>query len=233
MSLEKLKQLLASGAITQEEFDELAKNVPQEEESVEEEETDPENQEDTEEETSEENPDVDTLIAQAVQKAVDKVANKMGNENKKLKEQLKEEQKKNLSAEEIRKMELEEKEREILEKEQALRTESNRIYALKALKKAALDDGSEDTFELLDLVLGDDEEQISTKVKALEKYKRRIEANKVESIYKKNGRTPNKGLDGGSVKNPYSKESFNLTKQMELESKNPDLAKKLKASAAQ
>lgn len=232
MSLEKLKQLLASGAITQEEFDELAKNFSQEE-SNEELETDEEKQEDTEEETKEDKPDMDTLISQAVQKAVDKVANKLGNENKKLKEQLKEEQKKHLSAEEIKKLELEEKEREILEKEQALRTESNRIYALKALKKAALDDGSEDTFDLLDLVLGDDEEQISVKVKALEKYKRRIEANKVESIYKQNGRTPGKGSDGGSAKNPYSKEHFNLTEQMELENKNPDLAKKLKASAAQ
>lgn len=229
MSLEKLKQLLASGTITQEEFDELAKNFQGEE--SEEETTDTEKQEGTEEEATEDKPDVDTLISQAVQRAVDKVANKLGNENKKLKEQLKEEQKKHLSAEEIKKMELEEKEREILEKEQALRTESNRMYALKALKKAALDDGSEDTFDLLDLVLGEDEEQIAVKVKALEKYKRKIEANKMESIYKQNGRTPSKGKEGNAFANPYK--TGNFTEQTKLELENPDLARQLKARAAQ
>lgn len=228
MSLEKLKQLLASGAITQEEFDELAKNFSQEEESSEVE-TVTENQEDIQEETSEDKPDMETLIAQAAQKAVDKVANKLGNENKKLKEQLKAEQQKYLSAEEIKKMELEEKERKILEKEQALRTESNRMFAVKALKEAELDDGSKDMFDLLDLVLGEDEEQISIKVEALKKYVKKVKAKEVEAIYKKNGKTPSIGFDN-NVKNPYSKQYWNFTEQMKLERENPELAKRYRAS---
>lgn len=224
MNLEKLKQLLENGAISQDEFDELAKNY-QAEESGE------KNQEESQqEEQREENQDIDALISKAVQRAVDKVANKLGNENKKLREKLKEEQKKNLSAEELKKLEMEEKERELQEKEQALKEESNRLYAIKALKKAKLDDGSEDSLDLLELVMGENEESIETKVKALELYVRKVEEKKVNSIYKQNGRSPQRGKEN-SFNNPYK--TGNLTEQMKLELENPELAKQLKASAVQ
>ena len=40
-----------------------------------------------------------------------------------------------------------------------------------------------------------------------------------------------KGGAGGGKDNPWSKENWNLTKQMELEINDPELAKSLKASA--
>lgn len=85
--------------------------------------------------------DLDARIAKAVQTAVDRATNKLGNENKKLKDQLNAERKKNLSADELKKVELQEKEDAITQKENELKEKENRMYAIKALKKAELDDG--------------------------------------------------------------------------------------------
>lgn len=226
MKLSKLKKLLESGTISQEEYDEMAKTA----------------EDDTETNPPEGNPladpskdgsseeDLEAKIAKAVQTAVDRTANKLGNENKKLKEQLEVERKKNLSAEELKQLELKEKEAELAQKEQEIREKENRMYAIKALKKAELDDGSEDTLDLIEFVLGQDEAAIDLKVKALQKFAQRVAKNTTDGIYKANGRTPGKGNACGASDNPWSKESWNLTKQMELEISNPELAKALKAS---
>ena len=58
----------------------------------------------------------------------------------------------------------------------------------KALKKAELDDGSEDTLDLVDFVMGEDETAIYLKVKALQKFAQRIIKNTTDGIYKTNGR---------------------------------------------
>lgn len=190
MNLEKLKKLLESGAITQEEFDEMAKMRQSEADEKDEEGEDAEEDEDHEEE---EQLDRNAQIAKEVQRQVDRIANKLGNENKRLKDQLNDERRKHLSAAELKKLEIEEKERELLEKEQELLTKSNRMYAIKALKKAKLDDGSEETLELLDLVSGDSEDAIDSKVAALQKYVQSLVGKKVDDIFKQNGRTPGKG----------------------------------------
>lgn len=105
------------------------------------------------------------------------------------------------------------------------------MYAIKALKKAELDDGSEDTLDLVEFVLGEDETDIDVKVKALQKFAQRIAKNTIDGIYKANGRNPGRGNAASGSDNPWSKESWNLTKQMELELSNPELAKTLKSSA--
>ena len=128
-------------------------------------------------------------------------------------------------------MELQEKEDAITQKENELKEKENRMYAIKALKKAELDDGSEDTLDLVDFVMGEDETAIYLKVKALQKFAQRIIKNTTDGIYKTNGRIPGKGGAGGGKDNPWSKENWNLTKQMELEINDPELAKSLKASA--
>lgn len=68
-------------------------------------------------------------------------------------------------------------------------------------------------------------------MKALQKFAQRIIKNTTDGIYKTNGRIPGKGGAGGGKDNPWSKENWNLTKQMELEINDPELAKSLKASA--
>ncbi len=228
MKLSKLKELLKSGAVTQEEYDEMAKTAeddtkagpPEDDPEVDPPEDDPPGDD-----------DLDAKITKAVQTAVARVANKLGNENKKLKGELEKERKKNLSADELKQLELQEKEQELAQKEQEIREKENRMYAIKALKKAELDDGSEETLDLVAFVLGEDETAIDVKVKALQKFAQRVAKNTTDGIYKANGRTPGRGNAGGGQDNPWSKDSWNLTKQMDLEINNPELAKTLKAGA--
>lgn len=234
MKLSKLKELLKNGSISQEEYEEMEKTA----------------EDDTKGDPSAEGPgegdpnsdpdkgdpegdsdDIDSKIAKAVQAAVDRATNKLGNENKLLKDKLEKTRKEKLSAEELKQVEFQEKETELAQKEQEIREKENRMYAIKALKKAELDDGSEETLDLVEFVLGEDETTIDLKVKALQKFAKRIARNTTDGIYKTNGRTPGRGNTGGSTENPWSKESWNLTKQMGLELSNPELAKTLKASA--
>ena len=225
MKLKKLKELLEKGSITQEEFDEMAKNAEPDDPPADPPKSDP---------PKDDPPagdDQDKKLEKMIQAAVDRATNKLGNENKGLREKLDAERKKNLSAEELKQVELQEKETELAKKEQEIKDKENRMYAIKALKKAELDDGSEDTLDLVDFVLGEDETAINLKVKALQKFAQRVAKNTTDGIYRTNGREPGKGNAGGAKDNPWSKDSWNLTKQMELEISNPELAKTLKASA--
>lgn len=137
MKLSKLKKLLETEAISQEEYDEMAKTAEDDTQD------DDDNPGDDGKNGSDDDPndDLDARIAKAVQTAVDRATNKLGNENKKLKDQLNAERKKNLSADELKKVELQEKEDAITQKENELKEKENRMYAIKALKKAELDDG--------------------------------------------------------------------------------------------
>ena len=225
MKLKKLKELLEKGSITQEEFVEMAKNAEPDDPP-----TDPPKNDPPKDDPSA-GDDPDKKLEKMIQAAVDRATNKLGNENKGLREKLDAERKKNLSAEELKQVELQEKETELAKKEQEIKDEKNRMYAIKALKKAELDDGSEDTLDMVDFVLGEDETVINLKVKALQKFAQRVAKNTTDGIYRTNGREPGKGNAGGTKDNPWSKDSWNLTKQMELEISNPELAKTLKSSA--
>lgn len=224
MKLSKLKELLKSGSITQEEFDEMEKTAEQDDPPV-------ELPEDTSGEPPAEPEDTDKKLEKMIQAAVDRATNKLGNENKLLKDKLEKTRKEKLSADELKHVELQEKEAELARQQAEIQTEKNRMYAIKALKKAELDDGSEDTLDLVEFVLGEDETDIDVKVKALQKFARRIAKNTTDGIYKANGRNPGRGNAASGSDNPWSKESWNLTKQMELELSNPELAKTLKSSA--
>lgn len=226
MKLSRLQELLKTGSISQEDYDEMAKTAEQDAPPA-----NPPTDNPPKEDPSTDPEDPDKKLEKLVQAAVDRATNKIGNENKKLKLQLEAERKKNLSADELKQVELQEKEAELAQKEQEIKEKESRMYAIKALKKAELDDGSEETLDLVEFVLGEDETAIDVKVKALQKFAQRVAKNTTDGIYKANGRTPGKGNAGGGSDNPWSKESWNLTKQMELEISNPELAKTLKAGA--
>ena len=227
MKLTKLKELLKSGAVTQEEYDEMSKTAEDDTKA------DP-TEDSPEDEPPEDEPledDLETKIAKAVQSAVDRATNKLGNENKLLKDKLEKTRKEKMTAEELRQVELQEKEDELARQQAEIQMEKNRMHAIKALKKAGLADGSEATLDLVEFVLGKDEPAIDLRVKALQKFAQRVAKNTTDGIYKANGRTPGKGNAGGGKDNPWIKESWNLTKQMELELNDPELAKTMKASA--
>lgn len=225
MTLEKLKKLLADGVITQEEFDELAKNVKNA----------PAPEDDTEpkpddSELSKNDVDYDKLD-KIIQARVDK---EMAAERKKTadyKKKLDRLQQEKLTDEELKKIELENKENEIAEREKAIADKKNRLFAVKAIKEAGLDDGSDTALSLVDFVMGTDETEITSKVKAFKELFDKAVTAEVNKRFKEAGYTPKKGETLNNGVNPYTKEQFNLTEQMKLESTNPELAAKLKAAA--
>lgn len=224
MNLEELKALLASGAITQAQYDAMVKQLGLEE-----------NPEDNPEDKGAEDKgtdDADKLLEKKIQQAVDRATNKLGNDNKQLREELEKLRKEKLTAEELKQLEDEEREKSLAEREEKLKAAENKMYAVKAIKKAGLDDGSETALDILALVNGNDEATIDSNIKALKALVDKLVKAEVDKTFKNGGRNPEQGNGGaGGGDNPYMEKSFNLTKQMELEATNPELAKKLKAAA--
>ena len=109
--------------------------------------------------------DTESLIQQAVKKAT----LELENNNKRLEEQLKKMRKEKLTDEERKQFELAEKERQLEERERALKENENKLYAVKALKKAGLDDGNEDSFEIIDFIIGNDEKDTDKRIKIFKK----------------------------------------------------------------
>lgn len=217
MSLEELKALLESGAITQAQFEAMCKQFGYEVEKKEPE-TDPD--------------DAEKLLEKKIQQAVDRATNKLGNDNKALRAELEKLRKEKLTADELKALEDAEKEKDLADREAAVKAAENKMYAVKAIKKAGLDDGSETALDILALVGGNDEESIDANVKALKALVDKLVKAEVEKTFKANGRNPEKGAGGTDIENPYlAGPSFNLTKQMALEIDNPELAKQLKAAA--
>ena len=225
MTLEELKALLERGAITKEQFDAMCKQFGFDAE--------PGNggKDAKEGETPSDDPD-EKLLEKKIQQAVDRATNRLGNDNKKLKEELEKLRKEKLTADELQKIEAEEKEKDLAEREKAVKDAENKLYAVKAIKKAGLDDGSETALDILSLVGGDDEETIDSNIKALKALVDKLVKAEVEKTFRGNGRTPGKGSTGSDADNPYMPgKHFNLTKQMELERSNPKLAEQYKAAA--
>lgn len=219
MTLEELKALLESGAITQAQFENMCKQfgyeVPDDKKD------EPDNKD-----------DADKLLEKKIQQAVDRATNKLGNDNKALREELEKLRKEKLTAAELKALEDEEKEKNLADREAAVKAAENKLYAVKAIKQAGLDDGSETALDILALVNAGDTESIDTNIKALKALVDKLVKAAVEKTFKDNGRNPERGAGGGSDDNPYmAGKTFNLTRQMELERTNPELAQKLKAAA--
>lgn len=215
MTLEELKKQLEEGKLTQEQFDEMVRILGLE--------LNP----DPDPEPQPEQDDIDKLI----EKAVDRATNKLGNENKALREKLEKLKKTKLSAEEIAEEERREKETALAEREAAVKAAENRMFALKQIKKIGLDSGDETAIQIVDLVMGEDEDAISENVSALKKLVDSLVAVEVDKAFKSTGRVPGKGKSGGTQNNPFSKGTYNLTEQMRLLQENPELAEQLKMEA--
>lgn len=220
MTIDELKELLTAGKITQEQFAVMAKAIDP---NYTEEEPEPESGGESE---PEENPDLEKMI----QRAVDRATNKLGNENKKLRQQMETLKKNHLTAEQAAELERQQRDEELTEREKALQDKENRWYAMKAIKAAGLDDGGENALELVDYVIGGSEAEIDARVKAFGGLVKKFVKAEVDKTFKQNGRNPEQGAGAGD-KNPWAKESWNITTQMNIELTNPELAKQLKAAA--
>ena len=134
-----------------------------------------------------------TKLEDLVQRAVDRATNKLGNENKKLRDQIKKLERENLSASELKELELRDKENEIADREKALQDRENRLIAIKAIKEIGLDDGSNASLDLVDFVMADDEETIKGRIKVFDELVKRFVKAEVDRVFRSNGRTPGVG----------------------------------------
>lgn len=144
-----------------------------------------------EQHAGENNSKLDTLI----QSAVDRATNKLGNENKQLRKQLEALQKEKLSDDELKALELKEREQTLAERDKALTEKENRWIAMRAIKEAGLDDGSDASLAIVDFVMAEDEDGIKARVKSFSDLVNRIVKAQVDARFKANGRTPGVGSD--------------------------------------
>lgn len=136
-----------------------------------------------------------SALESVIQSRIDRATNKLGNENKQLRKQLEALQKEKLSADELKDLELKEREKTLADRDKALTEKENRWIAMQAIKEAGLDDGSKDSLELVDLVMAEDEEGIKKRVTAVNNLVNRMVKSQVEARFKASGRTPGVGTD--------------------------------------
>lgn len=137
-------------------------------------------------------------IEKMIQRAVDRATNKLGNENKKLRGQLESLKNEKLSDEELKKFELKEKEADIADREAKLKEKESRLFTIKAIKDAGLDDGSSNALDLVDFVMTDDENTTLARVKTFEALVKKFVAAEVDRTFKENGRNPEKSGSNGT-----------------------------------
>lgn len=101
-----------------------------------------------------------------------------------------------LTEDELKDRTISEREATVAEKERELTERENRLHAIKALKAAGLDDGSESVLALVDFVLAEDEKAITERVTAFAALFQKMVAAEVEKTFQKNGREPS-GAQGG------------------------------------
>lgn len=222
MNEERLKELLESGAITQEEFDEMVKGITSPDPTPD---PDPTPEPDPK-------PDPDDKLEKLFQSKIDRAMAAERKEKSELKRKLERLQQKVLTDEEAKQIEFEEKQQELEQREKELTLEKNKMYAVKAMKKANLSD-TEETMSIIEriVVSCEDETDIDDTIKLLKGWFDNAVKAEVEKRFKEGGYTPTKGSSLNGGKNPYMKDQLNLTEQMILEKNNPELAAQLKAAA--
>lgn len=121
-----------------------------------------------------------------------------------LQKELEEQRKANMTAEEVRNFEMSQKESDLAEREKQLQDKENRLIAIKAIKAAGLDDGSDMALELVDFVMAENEESIGRKVNAFGALVKKFVAAEVDKTFRRNGRNPNSGGSHNETADPGS-----------------------------
>lgn len=136
-------------------------------------------------------------LEKLVQSKVDRLMAEERKKNADLQKRLDKLNKEKLTDDELKQAEIAEREKAIADKERALAEKENRLYAIKAIKTAGLDDGGETSLELVDFVMSDTEENIDTKVKSFKTLVDKMVSARVDATFKANGRNPNGANDSG------------------------------------
>lgn len=130
-------------------------------------------------------------IAKLVQSQVDRAMAAERKKNADLQKKLDRVTKEKMTDEELKKAEMDDKVKELANKEKELADRENRLFAIKAIKEAGLDDGSDNSLELVDFVMCAEEEDTTNRVSAFKSLLDKMVAAQVDKTFKANGRTPN------------------------------------------
>lgn len=136
-------------------------------------------------------------------------------------------------AERLAKLSADEKEKALIEKTRAEIAEKERALIARELELKTVDMLNEKSLPLdfKEFVLGGDEDKT---VEKIERFSKLFNDSLEKAISEKlKGNPPGKGIDdpGKGIKNPWSKDSFNLTEQGRILREDPELAKLLKSQA--
>ena len=163
------------------------------------------------------------------QEEVDKMISKrLQRERKDIEAKIEAERK---EAEELAKLSEAEKQRKLFEKQVKEFEETKRAFENeRLLNETSKQLASKNLpIEFAEMLKGNDAEKTFENIQLFEaKFNEAVEKVVTERL---RGSTPKTATIKTSQDNPYSKSSWNLTKQMELEMNNPALAKQLQASA--
>ena len=145
--------------------------------------------ENTEQKQTEQN--TDERIAKLVQSQVDRAMAEERKKNAALQKKLDRITNEKMTDEQLKNAEMEDKVKELADKEKELADRENRLFAIKAIKDAGLDDGSNDVLDLVDFVMCDNEDDTKSRVSAFKTMIDKMVAAQVDKTFKANGRTPN------------------------------------------
>lgn len=138
-------------------------------------------------------------IDKLIQDAVKRETKKMSDENRKLTKTLEKLQKEKMSEDEIKQLEMDNKIAEIEEREKRIQEQENKLHAIKAIKSAGLDDGSENSLELIDFVMSGTKEEIDSRVKTFGVLVNKFVKAEVDKKFKENGRIPGRSNSDGKT----------------------------------
>ena len=173
---------------------------------------------------------VDTVeVKTFTQEEVDKMISKrLQRERKDIEAKIEAERK---EAEELSRLSEQERQKKLFEKQVREFEETKRAFENeRLLNETSKQLASKNLpIEFAEMLKGNDAEKTFENIQLFEaKFNEAVEKVVTERL---RGNVPKAGTVKASQENPYSKSSWNLTKQMELEMNNPALAKQLQASA--
>ncbi len=144
-------------------------------------------------------------VKELIKNAITEATRGLIADNNTLKEQIKELSRKGLKPEQIAELEKKDREDAQNKREAEITERENRFYALTAIKEAGLDDGGKTALELINLVMGKDQNEIDSKVKTLNSLVKNMVKTEVDKTFKDNGRAPKSSDDSKDKDNTIAK----------------------------
>lgn len=151
-----------------------------------------------------EGPELSAEQLAAVEQMIDRRTHRLGHQIKTLESQLADRQRKlaeHMSAEELRQMEMDEKEAALTAREAELETERRQRYATEAIVAAGLGQDSKNALRLREFVLAESEADMDKRVADFKALLQSYVAGDVQRIFQSGGRLPEGGMGGAPQAN--------------------------------